>query len=765
MTLRLNRLSLALASVTSLTLLTLSACGGGGGGAVPDANTTAVTTTVIDGALQNAVVCVDANSNGECDAGELQGKTDASGKVTLAIPNGDVGKYPLVAVVGTDAIDVDNGPVTEAFTLSTPAGNTGVVTPLTTLVHQTMDSQGMSLAEAEKSVQGATSINVSLFQDFTTAAAKAEAAAAGGSNPADMARMIVVTTQKQSGDLQGAIGADAIDGKKISKQDMSKALRKKMLELLPAMATALNDPATAALTGKAKENAVVGALGGSLMTVAALKTEVAINNQAGAPPEAYVATSGFSLTQLDFTDASNWLVRVNAASLAQATLDGSGMYRYVQRRARSEGGVIARWNANSQPRHQSNMFWSGTTWTSWPLNCESTSTVPDAQGNSVYVGCNNAWTGKSNRGASFDISGRTMASVLAEMTAAGHTNVKLANNAVLASATFPANSKLRYQTTTDTNLAVAYGVGSDSWVQLNPQAVGTPAACALNNPPNTVATTLEQVVATYVGVPCSYPADQISTSGGTYSSNGPVMAWGNTSISFGQIGTNPISATPTSYFTGNTRIRLAFTGGGSNEVTYYTCQERQVNGFTRNCVSTGVKGTYAIATLGDARVMTFTNPPAIASALSDSRVFVERGGKVFYGYQSKPKTTSNARLNTAAANALFVQLGMPQGDAEVPLALTPASYQGTWDTTDPAGPAGNGSVLVFNGNGTPACSDKPTGVSFSCSFTVTNPATGVFTGLNNSNGSVLAGTLNFLTGAGNGTYTVPSPGTFVATRR
>ena len=279
MTLRLNRLTLALAGVTSVTVLMLAACGGSPGGG---ASTTAVSTTVIDGALQNALVCVDANSNGECDAGEVQGRTDAAGKVTLAVPNGDVGKYPLLAVVGTDAVDADNGPVLEAYTLSTPASNTGVVTPLTTMVQQAM-SQGLTAAEAEKSVQGASGITVSLFQDFTTAAAKAEAAAAGGSNPADVARMIVVTTQKQSVDLKSAENTDAMDGTKISKKDINKALRKKLLELLPNMASALNDPATAALTGKAKEDAVVGALNSSLMNAAALKIEVAVSNQASAP--------------------------------------------------------------------------------------------------------------------------------------------------------------------------------------------------------------------------------------------------------------------------------------------------------------------------------------------------------------------------------------------------------------------------------------------------------------------------------------------------
>ena len=59
-------------------VLTLSACGGGGDGGV--AGTTPVTTTVMDGLIQNALVCVDANKNGVCDPTETQGRTDAKGR-------------------------------------------------------------------------------------------------------------------------------------------------------------------------------------------------------------------------------------------------------------------------------------------------------------------------------------------------------------------------------------------------------------------------------------------------------------------------------------------------------------------------------------------------------------------------------------------------------------------------------------------------------------------------------------------------------------
>lgn len=69
-------------------------------------------------------------------------------------------------------------------------------------------------------------------------------------------------------------------------------------------------------------------------------------------------------------------------------------------------------------------------------------------------------------------------------------------------------------------------------------------------------------------------------------------------------------------------------------------------------------------TLGDARIMTFTGEPADTAALSYDRVFVERGGVVYFGYQLRPGgTTYQIRLTNVATSALFTTLGIstPQG--------------------------------------------------------------------------------------------------------
>ncbi len=127
MTMKLGKLSLALAGAA---MLTVAGCGGGGGsdgggGSPAPISMTAVPVTVIDGAIQNATVCLDKNNNGVCDAGEPSGKTNADGQVTLQIDSTDAGKYPVIAVVGTDAVDADTGAVPVPFTLKAPADQSG----------------------------------------------------------------------------------------------------------------------------------------------------------------------------------------------------------------------------------------------------------------------------------------------------------------------------------------------------------------------------------------------------------------------------------------------------------------------------------------------------------------------------------------------------------------------------------------------------------------------------------------------------------------
>ncbi len=783
MKITLKRLALAIAGAG---LLTISGCGGSSS-SPPVVTTASVPVTVIDGAIQFATVCLDKNRNGACDPGEPSGKTDAAGLVNLTVDLADVGQYPVVAVVGTDAIDADTGRVPVPFTLSAPADRVSVVSPLTTLVQQTVASTGASTTDAAATVQATTGISVSLFQDYTKVAPPTD----GSISAATVARMVVVTTQQQSTAIASALGTVAIDGATITQAALDKAIQIKLLELLPALVTALSDPTVlAATTPASKEAALLAAattlVSGSGMTSASMATVVAINTQVATTTPVVVAppSAGFNLAGLNFTDASNFFARVFSVSLTQNTPDASNNVRFVERRYRSNTGNLAQWGAGNDPWRGADLHWSGSAWANCPINFESTSSVRDAQGNSTYNYCANRETGKSNR-ATFDIAGKTMAEIYAQVRAARYTNLTIADTTALGSATFPTDAALYYQTTTTLTQAISYYPGSGNVVtQYSPavsaggdattQGAGVRCNSAEFQINGANSTTLEGLISAMTGTPCSFglPGSFVYN-GTTYTNPDPVNeAWGNSTVSLGTVGTLPVGtgATAPGFYSGNTRLRVAFQGSGTNPVTYYACKERFSGGSSRNCTAIGT-GTYAIATLGDARVLTLNNPPAQAAALTYTRVFVERGGLIYFGFQVKPGVFNSARLNTIAATAMLSQLGLPSVDPSVPLALTAGSYQGTWDVRDAANLADEGVTITIRANGTVLCQER-SGTTFttipSCTVTVTNPASGAFT-FADGVGTTASGTLNFLTGSASGTYfdptATPTTGNFVGQRR
>ena len=785
---RIGALALAMAGATAL----LSGCGGGGGDATPVPTTTPFSTTVIDGAIKNAIVCLDKNANGACDADEPQGKTDAAGKVTFDVANDDLGKFPVLAIVGTDAVDLDTGPVLVAYTMSAPADKAAVVSPLTTLVQQVIVDTGASSVEAAKSVQDLAGLRVSLFDDFT----KQPAPTDGTLNPAKFARMVIVTTQQQMSAVASAVGTAAADGSIITKADVDRAVKRKLLERIPALLTALSSSAVqAAAKGADTEAALLAAAttlatDSSALTLAALSTAVAINHQiaAPAPVTAHVPSTYFTLANLTFTDAANYYARFFTATTAQDTPDANNNVKYVDRRYRSDTGVLAKWGIGSDPKRQGDLSWNGTAWVGCPLNFESTSTVRDAKGNSTYNYCDNRETGR-NSSAVFDIAGKTMKEVYDSVIAAGYSNFSIANpSSALGSATFPAASKLRFTTGTSLTTAISYEpagknnpVGVSNVVnQYSPavaaggvassQAAGAGCNSPENNTNGTTSTTLEGVVAAKPGSPCVFTGGSFVYQNVTYTNpDAANEQWGPQTLSLGTLGSAPVGSGPApGFYTSNTRFRVAFKGSGSNPAAYFACKERFNNGSARNCVQIGT-GTYSIATLGDARVMTFNNLPAQMAPLTFNQVYVERSGVVYYGYQNKLGVSNSARLNFVAGTALLTQLGMPLEDPAAPVALTAGSYQGTYDIRDPVNAApGGGTILTFNGNGSASCKDALTFAVNACTLSVTDASTGTFTGVKGA-GSTFAGTLNFLTGAGSGTYSdptiTPTTGNFVAYRR
>lgn len=774
--------------LASAALLTLYGCGGGGASGSPNSPslTTGVPVTVIDGPIRNAVVCLDKNANGVCDAGEPTARTDAAGKTTLQIDNADVGKFAVLAVVGTDAIDTDRPttPITTPFTMTAPADKPAVISPLTTLVQTLVQNAGLTSNAAEAQLRSQTGLNVSLFENFTNTTS------ADSQTAATLARMLVVTTQQNLNTIVGTIGSTAVDGTVVKAADIDKLIQARLIEILSNVLAALADPTiAAAITPAAKEAAIQAqttvllAVPSNAITTTSVATLVGIANTTAAVSTEAVSTTVASgnLRALTFTDASNWLVRVFTSSAAQSTPDSAGNIRFIEHRIRNFTGAIAKWSVGGEPNRQADLSFNGTTWGSCPLNFENTGTAPNAQGNSSYNYCNNRETGTSNR-ANFDVSGKTMAGVYQQVNDAGYTNLTIANaGTALGTDIFPTGSALRYQTGTPLSTSNSYYPGTSNVVMQYSAAVTNGGIAANQLPgvqcnsteaspsgrPTNTPSTLEAMLARATGTPCAF-------TGGSFVYNSTTFAnpdarnewWGATSLGIGTIGNAPTnSGVAPGFYTSNQLIRVAFAGSGTNPVTYYSCKQRFNDGSTRNCSIIG-SGNYTITTQGDARVLSMSNSPAVANPLNYERVFVERGGKVFFGYKNNLTVSKTARLNKTATDALFAKLGLPAVSTDTPLALTRASYAGEWNIAPVDIPL-DSTLLRISNLGLATCINTdarvtpPLVVTEACTVTFTDLAAGAITSTTPSRAGTSTGTLNFLTGAVTGTFT-PTSGTALA---
>lgn len=169
----------------------LAACGGGGGGGGVAQN---VTGRVIDGYISNATVCLDLNNNFVCDAGEPRAVTSSEpgreGEFSISY-TGSLDGVRILAVVDTNAVDSDLGPITQPYNLLAPAESAETVTPLSTLVAKEMLVTGASKEAAVDAIK--TSLNLRaepLNYDFKKASDAATLQVAQ-----TIAAAIAVTTQ------------------------------------------------------------------------------------------------------------------------------------------------------------------------------------------------------------------------------------------------------------------------------------------------------------------------------------------------------------------------------------------------------------------------------------------------------------------------------------------------------------------------------------------------------------------------------------------
>lgn len=629
----------------------------------PVADTVRINSTVVDGAIGNALVCLDLNTNGTCDSGEPSARTDADGRSTLVVNKGDVGKYPLIAIVGTDAVDKDNGPVTVGFTLKAPADASAVISPLTTLVQAHIEASRLSTAEAEAAVKDQLGISASLLADFTQATDDA------GRFAATVARLVVITKQTQ---VTETVGATGVGGAALTPAEIDAAVNMRLLQLLPSIQQAASDPAVQSAGSAADKEAALRAGAQAVAAEAGLTKDnlgavVATSTQ---PVNADAVSNGAGavLRWFSFTDLDNYVLRAFRTSADQAVVDANGNRHYDEYRERAAGGVVSVWNPDPGDTGaawlRNQVYWTGTEWFDCPTTFVHDATPWNAAGESDSLYCK-AYKSKNKRTAR-DVSGVKLIDLVREIRAYplfdnagsyagwGPNPADAGIIAALGEQTFPAGSKLYYQSGIPLVNPDAYGTTANDLAKIVPADIanGDATACASYTTANAAsyqsdASTLEEVIARAPGVPCSY-----AVNAGTGVRN---ESWGQTSIGIGDLSVAAFGV-PSSFYKNNVlRIRAAF--GTGNSVTYLSCLARASDNSPRNCNTIG-SGSYSIDKVGDARVLRLANVPASAAGLNYQRILVEREGKVRYGMREKLTPTNQLRLNDTAADALLAALGL-----------------------------------------------------------------------------------------------------------
>lgn len=219
-------LTLALGGVLALTL---TACGGGGSSSEPpaappsDTKVTLSGTVVGDQAIRNAVVCLDLNSNGACDASEpASARTGADGAYAVTYDTTQISAAQAAAasllapmVPGTmsdanttvDAADTTSSNTAKPYVLRQVPGKAGQINPLTTLV-----SAGIAAGMTEASARSNTAVQLGIGDAKIDNYQDDALSATGTADTArTMAKVVAATLEADVnlvvGDQQAAIAA------------------------------------------------------------------------------------------------------------------------------------------------------------------------------------------------------------------------------------------------------------------------------------------------------------------------------------------------------------------------------------------------------------------------------------------------------------------------------------------------------------------------------------------------------------------------------
>ncbi|MBL8305455.1 MAG: hypothetical protein JNM33_02080 [Rubrivivax sp.] len=703
----------------------LAACSGGGDTAPAPAPATAATVSIVgravDGPLAGARACYDLDDDGACGATEPRSApTAADGSFRIEVAAADAGRHAVVVDVPADAVDADTGAaVGTAFVLRAPAsGSAGAhsvfVSPLTTLM-QALVADGATLAEAEARVRDGAGLGLSPRADFTD-----PATGDAGRAAARVARLLHLVAERQRADLAGLVGQRDAGGQTITAADVEAELQARLPGLLPAIAATAGESTLAQSSG-ALLQALLRAAAPTLAAQAGLTPD--LMRMAGtmrrlaepAPANPPVATG--QLTQLRMNGTHDFFLSMRLGSAADNVPDANGYQRYYDLRMQAtpngiDGRAVTQaWSVAPTADRAGDLHWNGTAWVGCSPAQRYRVRVRDAQGRGDYDFCDGLEKGSSIR-RWVDVGGERLVDVwnsrLRNVT--GASSWTLDNTGRLGAATLPAGAWLVYQTNTTTETAVNYDPRSSNVVQLYNAAVAAGGdarqnpALACNDPlqfaaeARVPATTLEELVGRLRGTPCLY------NQGG----NAPDVSlvpnewWGNSAIGLGDLfGFNTLPPNTGNYYNTTAALLVSFAASG-NGVRYHRCYRRGSDNSPRNCSLIGL-GSWRIETAGDARVLRFNTPPALATRLNTERVFVERGGQVYFGSKTPVgQVNLSTRLPLETANAFTEQLGLPRlqpitqpGSATGDRAAALTALKGNWGRSQ----ADGGMFLRVGDNG------------------------------------------------------------------
>lgn len=369
----LMRQPIALAAL--IALATLTACGGGSSNSdsgdagnsdmPPLPETEAVSTRVIDGYLSNVLVCLDTNNNGACDVSEPQGVTGAGGAVTLEVPKGEAGRYPLVAMVTTNSQDESGLPVQADYILKAPADAPAQITPLTTLVQAQVVATGKSTEQAAQDIQNQLALEQSPLQDFI---------ANQDQQASDLARLVAITTQQL---VLNTAGATDNTGAPLTAATVNDVIANTLLQQLDILATIISD-------NEASSDEDLQQISKTLANETKLTSSNAYviaeqMRQPVVPDTASVPTS--TLRWLSYQNASNYTFHLINATAEQNTPDSNGTRYFTEIRR-----TVA--NGSAQPWSRTMVGWTDAGWLECPTNyVHEVRTVPNTNATeTLYCG-------------------------------------------------------------------------------------------------------------------------------------------------------------------------------------------------------------------------------------------------------------------------------------------------------------------------------------------------------------------------------------------